>query len=135
MSSSVRCPPITPDATIEWLKGFLLTERSAALTTRQPKGGGSPRGLLSAARAVRAAPFLCAIHSPGSRRDNCDPWDHVGCPFLCRFFGADASVAGKHFALDLQRDIASTEHDAPREQPDKNHIVYRKNASLWTQES
>jgi hypothetical protein len=47
----------------------------------------------SAARAVRAAGFLRAVHPPGSRRDDRDPRHEIRGPFLRRVVRAHAGVA------------------------------------------
>src|SRR4029077_13109515 len=52
----------------------------------------------------------------------------------CGLFRAYTGVAGEHLALDLQGDIARTEHNAAREQPIERHIIDEKDTGLRTQE-
>src|ERR1700721_684181 len=88
----------------------------------------------SAARAVRAAAFLRAVHPPCSGWNYGDARDHICGPFLGGIVRAHAGVAGEHLALPLQRDVAGADYRAVREQPVEGHIVDQKHARLRMQE-
>src|ERR1700722_1976827 len=77
----------------------------------------------SAARAVRAAAFLRAVHPPCSGWNDGDARDHICRPFLGGFVPAHAGLAGAHLALHLKRDVAGADHRAVRKQPVDRHIV------------
>jgi hypothetical protein len=74
--------------------------RAAPVNVRAPGAKGAD-GLcrnainrtLLAARAICAAGFLRAVHTPCPRWHDRDAWDHVCCPLLCRLLGANSSVA------------------------------------------
>jgi hypothetical protein len=82
--------------------------------------------LKSAARAVRAARFLRAVHPPCSGWNDGDARDHIFGPFLGGLVRAHAGVAGEHLALHLQRNVAGADHRAVRQQPVDRHIVDQK---------
>jgi hypothetical protein len=84
----------------------------------------------STTSAIRAARFLGAVHTPGSRRDNRDTRDYVCRPFLCRFFSADTGVTSEHFTLNVQRDVACAKDHSPRKEPVKSKIVHQEDAGL-----
>jgi hypothetical protein len=90
--------------------------------------------LKSAARAVRAAAFLRAVHPPCSGWNDGDARNHICGPFLGGFVRAHAGVGGEHLALHQQREVAGADHRTVRKQPVERHIVDQKHARLRMQE-
>src|SRR5215472_16166438 len=109
--------------------GRTCDERRRLATSRRPV---NQRRLTLAASAIRATLFLGSVHTPCSRWNDSDPRDHVGRPFFCGFFGADAGVACKHFTVEQQRHIACPKDDAPGKKAVKSYIVDPEHARLGT---
>src|SRR5580692_4374148 len=126
-----EAPPGTVVGAADAQRGVALSspsERTASGRCAPKIGLSAPSDLLSTARAIRTATFLCAVDTPSPGRNDGDPRHHVCGPFLCGLIGAHAGIAGQSLALDKQRDVAGTEYRAVGEQPINRHIVHQQNA-------